>query len=89
VPVSAADLDLEDVVRAIAGAVPGVAVTVMLAVDLLAPAISGVVEDPDEPAGGYLDEQELAKGVTYIILGVGKLGVGKLPAGIHIVNELL
>ena len=38
------------------------------------------------PGGGYIAEQELAPGVAYIVLGVGKLGVGKLPAGIRVVT---
>ena len=57
----------------------------MVVRDVLDGSISGVVLDPTEPGGGYIDEQELAPSVVYLILGVGKLGVGKFPAGIRVV----
>lgn len=80
----AAEHDLHGVVQVIAAALPGVVQSVMAVADVLDGNVSGVVLDPDEPGGGYVSEQELAPGVVYLILGVGKLGVGKLPAGIRI-----
>jgi hypothetical protein len=58
----------------------------MLITDVLDGQISGVVLDPTEPGGGYVTEQELAPAATYVVLGVGKLGVGKLPAGIRVID---
>ena len=81
----AADRDLAGVVQAIAAAIPGVVQSIMVVIDVLDGNVSGVVLDADEPGGGYVAEQELAQGVTYILLGVGKLGVGKFPAGIRVV----
>lgn len=80
----AAEHDLQEVVQTIAAAVPGVVQSIMVVADVLDGNVSGVVLDPDEPGGGYVSEQELAPGVVYLILGVGKLGVGKLPAGIRV-----
>ena len=74
----AVDHDLAGVLQAIATAVPGVVASIMVINDVLDGNISGVVLDPDEPGGGYVAEQELAPGVVYLVLGVGKLGVGKL-----------
>lgn len=81
--------DLEGVVRAILAAAPGVVQSIMVVADVLDGNISGVVLDPTEPGGGYISEQELAPGVTYIVLGVGKLGVGNHPAGIRVASEWL
>lgn len=80
----AAERDLAGVVQTITAAVPGVVQSVMVIANVLDANVSGVVLDLDEPGGGYVSEQELAPGVVYLILGVGKLGVGKLPAGIHV-----
>ena len=73
------------VVRAMCAAAPGVVQSIMLIHDVLDGQVSGVVLDPSEPGGGYISEQELAPDVTYIVLGVGKLGVGKLSPGIRII----
>lgn len=81
--------DLEGVVRAVTAAVPGVVQSVMVVADVLDGNISGVVLDPEEPGGGYIAEQELAPGVVYLVLGVGKLGVGNVPAGVRVANEWL
>lgn len=86
---TAAVPDLEGVVRAILAAAPGVVQSIMVVRDVLDGSISGVVLDPAEPGGGYVDEQELAPGVVYLILGVGKVDAGTLPDGVHIVNEWL
>lgn len=82
--VPAAEHDLQAVVQTIAAALPGVVQSVMVVADVLDGNVSGVVLDPDEPGGGYVSEQELAPGVVYLILGVGKLGVG-MPPGIHVI----
>ncbi len=80
-------VDTQQVIRVIAAAVPhGVIKSDMVASGLLDLSISGVVLDPSEPGGGYLAEQELAPGATYIILGVGK-GVGIEP-GIILINKV-
>lgn len=82
---TAEGVDAQQVIRVIAASVPpGVIKSVMVASGLLDVSISGVVLDPSEPGGGYLAEQELAPGATYIILGVGK-GVGIEP-GITLVD---
>lgn len=88
-PAADAPADLEGVVKAIAAAVPGVVQSVMVVADVLDGNVSGVVLDPEEPGGGYVDEQELAPGVVYLILGVGKRGVGKTPAGVRVASEWL
>lgn len=63
---------------------PGVIKSALIATGLYDPQLSGVVLDQAEPGGGYLVEQELAQGVTYIVLGVGK-GVGNQEAGIFVI----
>ncbi len=73
---AAEGVDVEQLARAlIATAGPGVVTSAIAISGLFDPQLSGVVIDPDEPGGGYLVERELAQGVTYILLGVGK-GVG-------------
>lgn len=80
-------VDTNELIRAIAAAVPhGIIKSVMVASGLLDLSISGVVLDSSEPGGGYLAEQELAPGATYIILGVGR-GVGIEP-GIILINKV-
>lgn len=87
-PVSEA-VDLRQMIRALSDAAgPGVIKSALIAAELLDPQLSGVVIDPEEPGGGYLAEQELAAGVTYIVLGVGK-GVGNQVAGISVVSDWL
>ena len=81
--------ELAGVVRAIAAAAPGVVQSVMVVANVHDAAIDGVVLDPDEPGGGYVSYQELVAGVVYLVLGVGTLGVGNVPAGIHVLNEWL
>lgn len=89
-PVADEATDLQKLIHAIAAAAgPGIIKSAMIANDLYDPQISGVVFDADEPGGGYVAAQELAQGTTYILLGVGKLGVGKLPPGITIANRWL
>lgn len=86
-PVADDAADLQELIHTIAAAAgPNVVKSAMIATDLYDPQISGVVFDADEPGGGYVAAQELAQGVTYIVLGVGKLGVGKQPAGIRIIT---
>lgn len=81
----AEDVDLREVVHAIIDAAgPGVIKSVVIAAGLFDPQLSGVVLDPTEPGGGYLVEHELAQGITYIVLGVGK-GAGSQEPGIFIV----
>ena len=78
-------VDIQEVIRAIIDAAgPGVIKSAMIAAGLFDPQLSGVVLDPTEPEGGYLVEQELAQGVTYVLLGVGK-GVGNQEPGISTV----
>lgn len=87
VPAAAeADNDLLGVVRALCAAAPGVVQSIMLITDVIDGQVSGVVLDPSEPGGGYIAEQELAPAATYILLGVGKLGVGKLTSGIRVMT---
>lgn len=80
----AAMLDPESMIRAIVAAVgPGVVKSALIAGGLFDPQLSGVVIDTSEPGGGYVVEQELAQGVTYIVLGVG---VGNQEPGITVVK---
>lgn len=81
--------DLQGVVQAITAAVPGVVQSLMVIVNVHDGNVSGVVLDPDEPGGGYVAEQELAPGVAYLVVGVGRLGVANHPAGVHILNDWL
>ncbi len=81
-----AEHELLGVVRAMSAAAPGVVQSIILVTDVLDGQVSGVVLDATEPGGGYVAEQELAPGVAYIVLGVGKLGVGKLPPGIRVLT---
>lgn len=85
----AAEHDLQEVVQTIAAAVPGVVQSLMIVADVLDGSISGVVLDLMEPGGGYVSEQELAPGVVYLVLGVGKVGVDSQPAGVHVANDWL
>jgi hypothetical protein len=79
-------VEIEQVIRALSAAAgPGVIQSAMVAAGLFDPQLSGVVLDPSEPGGGYLAEMELAQGVTYLVLGVGK-GVGNTEAGIRVVQ---
>lgn len=84
--VAGIDGGLLGVVDVLRTAAPGVVKSIMIVADVLDGVVSGVVLDDAEPGGGYVAEQELAQGVTYLILGVGKLGVGNMPAGIHVVE---
>jgi len=79
--------DLAGVVRAILATAPGVVQSIMVVRDVLDGNISGVVLDPAEPGGGYVDEQELAPNTTYLVLGVGSIDADQLPAGISIVTN--
>ena len=82
--------DIQQLIHVIAAAAGlGVVKSAMIATDLYDPQLSGVVFDANEPGGGYVASQELAQGVTYLLLGVGKLGVGKLPPGITVVSKWL
>lgn len=66
-------VDIQEVIRAIvAAAGQGVIKSTLIAAGLFDLQLSGIVLDPTEPGGGYLVEQELAQGVTYLVLGVGK-----------------
>lgn len=82
---AAEGVDIQQVIRALIDAAgPGVIKSAFVAAGLFDPQLSGVVFDPTEPGGGYLAEQELAQGATYIVLGVGK-GVGNQEPGIAVV----
>lgn len=60
-----------DVVTAIIAALPpGVVQSVVLCANVSGGSVSGVVEDADEPGGGYISEWELADGAVYLLLGV-------------------
>jgi hypothetical protein len=60
-----------DVVELIVAALPpGMVKSVLLCANLAGGSVSGVVEDADEPGGGYISEWELADGAVYLVLGV-------------------
>lgn len=82
---AAADkVDLAGVVRVIRDSLPGVVTSVMAVANVLDGMISGVVLDADEKGGGYISEQELAPGATYLVIGVG---VESDTAGVLVLDD--